>query len=93
MTNSQPTAIKVESAELQYVEDYTYLGQLIGFKNNMDKELKRRIALAWKTFWALKFILLDKKLNRKIKIKALESCIFPSLLYDCQTWNLTKKTK
>ena len=66
MTNSQPTAIKVESAELQYVEDYTYLGQLIGFKN-MDKELKRRIALAWKTFWTLKFILLDKKLNRKIK--------------------------
>jgi hypothetical protein len=37
MTNSQPTAIKVESAELQYVEDYTYLGQLIGFKNYMDK--------------------------------------------------------
>ena len=93
MTNSQPTAIKVESAELQYVEDYTYLGQLIGFKNNMDKELKRRIALAWKTFWTLKFILLDKKLNRKIKIKALESCVFPSLLYGCQTWNLTEKQK
>ena len=93
MTNSQPTAIKVESAELQYEEDYTYLGQLIGFKNNMDKELKRRIALAWKTFWILKFILLDKKLNRKIKIKTLESCIFPPLLYGCQTWNLTEKQK
>ena len=45
MKNSQPTPIKVESAELQYVEDYTFLGQLTGFKNNMDKELKRRIAV------------------------------------------------
>ena len=76
---------QVESAELQYVEDYTYLGQLIGFKNNMDKELKRRIVLAWKTFQTLKFILLDKKLNRKIKIKALESCIFPDLEPDGKT--------
>ena len=32
-------------------------------------------------------------MDRKIKIKALESCIFPSLLYDCQTWNLTEKQK
>ena len=40
MTNSQPTAIKVESAELQYVEDYTYLGQLIGFRTTWTKNSK-----------------------------------------------------
>ena len=40
MTNSQPTAIKVESAELQYVEDYIYLGQLIGLRTTWIKNSK-----------------------------------------------------
>ena len=59
----------------------------------MEKELKRRIALAWRAFWSLKFILLDKKLNRRIKFEALASCVFPCLTYGCQTWNLTRVQK
>ena len=93
MTNRQPSPIQVDSAYLQYVPEYIYLGQLVSFKQTMEKELKRRIAIAWRTFWSLKFILLDRNLNRRLRFEALESCIFPGLLYGCQTWKLTENQK
>lgn len=93
MTNSQPQPIQVNATRLQYVEEYIYLGQLVGFKSCMTRELKRRIASAWRAFWSLQFILLDKKLNRKLKLEVLQSCIFPTLLYGCQTWKLTVNQK
>ena len=46
MTNSQPQPIQVNATILQYVEEYTYRGQLVGFKSCMEKELRRRFASA-----------------------------------------------
>ncbi|KAJ4450188.1 hypothetical protein ANN_01595 [Periplaneta americana] len=65
MTNSQPQPIQVNATRLQYV------GQLVGFKSCMTRELKRRIASAWRAFWSLQFVLLDKKLtaNQKTQIQ------------------------
>ena len=65
----------------------------MGFQHTMEKELKRRIALAWIAFWSLKFILLDKKLNQSIEFETLASCISPCLTYGCQTWNLISVQK
>ena len=41
---------------------------MIAFKDNMEKEIQRRISLAWKAFWSLKFILYDKNLSKTLKI-------------------------
>ena len=42
--------------------------------------------------WFL-FCYIDKKLNHKLKLEALQSCIFPTLIYGCQTWKLTVNEK
>ena len=93
MINRQPSPIQVDSAHLQYIHEYIYLGQLVSFKQTTEKELKRRIAIAWRTFWPLKFILLHRNLNRRLRFEALESCIFPALLFGCQTWKLAENQK
>ena len=90
MTERQPSTIQVDSAHLQHVPEYIYLGHLVSFRQIIEKELKRRIAVACRRFCSLKFILLDRNLNRKLRFEALESCIFPALLYGCQTWKLTE---
>ena len=41
----------------------------------------------------LKFILLDRKLNRKLKFEVLESCVMPVLLYGCKIWTLTARLR
>lgn len=93
MSNGPENPIKVDGMDLQYVSEYIYLGQLLSFHQKVEKEISRRIALAWKAFWSLKFILLDKSLNRKLKMETLQTCVLPTLLYGCQTWNLTAKLK
>ena len=93
MTNGTPSTISIMGTEIQYVEEYIYLGQIVSFTQRMEKEIKRRIAQSWKAFWSLKFIVLDKSLNRKLRLEALNTCVFPVLLYGCQTWALTDRQR
>jgi len=45
---------------LEYVPQYTYLGQLISFRDNAGKKSKKEIGMAWNKFRSLGFILTDK---------------------------------
>lgn len=79
--------LTVNQHKIEQVKDYIYLGQLISLDDRMDLELDRRRTLAWKKFWSLKRILKSKAPVR-IKSKILRSCVFPTLIYGCQTWAL-----
>ncbi|KAJ4440667.1 hypothetical protein ANN_08814 [Periplaneta americana] len=93
MSNASEDPIHLNGQPLEYVEDYTYLGQNLSFSSNSEKEIKRRISMAWKKFWSLKFILTNKFQKLSLKIETLEKCVLPVLLYGCQTWSLTSKQK
>jgi hypothetical protein len=60
MTNSMEIPIIVDGTPIQYCKEYNYPGQTISLTGKREKELQRRISLAWGKFWSLKFILLDK---------------------------------
>lgn len=93
MTNDEEVQIQLGQVNIEYVQQYTYLGQTISPHSNTEAEIKRRIGLAWRKFWSLKFILLDKRQKTSIKVEILEKCIFPALLYGCQTWSMTERQK
>ncbi|KAL0849608.1 hypothetical protein ABMA28_013867 [Loxostege sticticalis] len=90
MTNSIPIDITINGQKLEYVEEYVYLGQIISPKDQMSKEIDKRIASGWKTFWALKEIMKSKELGMKIKKKTFDTCILPCITYGCETRALTK---
>ena len=54
-----------------------------------QRNKKKRIGQAWRFFWALKHTLLNKGLNKNLRLQILKSCVLPTLLYGCQTWSLT----
>jgi hypothetical protein len=91
MTNSTETPIIIDGTPIQYCKEYNYLGQITSLTRNRDKELQRRISLAWGKFWSLKLILLDKSLNTKLRLEAIQTCVIPVLICDSQTWTFTKK--
>ncbi|KAJ4440151.1 hypothetical protein ANN_08289 [Periplaneta americana] len=93
MSNGLESPIIIDGAELQYVSEYVYLGQLVSFHQKTENEIKRRISLAWKAFWSLKFIILEGTLSKKLRVEILETCVTPVLLYGCQTWSLTAKLR
>jgi hypothetical protein len=73
MTNGPTTPIFLNGQQLEYVQDYTHLGQNLSFHKGSEKEIKRRIGPAWKRFWSLKVILTDKYQKTSLKTEALES--------------------
>ena len=89
MSNSSVDSLSVNEIEIELVDEYTYLGQLIAFEQRLNKELQVRRKKAWKGYWALRQVF-KSKMQLTSKIRILDSCIIPSLIYGAQTWSLTK---
>lgn len=93
MSLSGKTAISLNGTTIEYTDEYTYLGQSISLTKRGEKEIRRRVAMAWGKFWSLKFIFQDRSLKQKTKIEILESCVTPVLIYGCQTWACTQNER
>ena len=65
MTNCAETPIQIGNGEIEYCREYIYLGHTVSY--NINYTTDRRVALSWKKIWNLKFIVLDKSMNIKIK--------------------------
>lgn len=76
MTNSIQETITINNSTLCYVDDYIYLGQVISFKDSMNKEIQRRLSLGWKKYWSLNFIL-KSKYEMRLKKLIFDSCVLP----------------
>ena len=93
MTNSSKVDVKVSQENLEYVEEYTYLGQIISPKDQITKEVNTRIANGWKKYWSLKEIMKSRDLGMALKKKTFNTCILPCLTYGCETWALTRSLR
>jgi hypothetical protein len=73
MSNRPTEPLITNKTEIQLVDEYIYLALLVTLNDKMSKEIKRRVSQAWKAFWALKCILLNKSINRKIRLDAQDT--------------------
>ena len=56
-----------------------------------DKEIKRRVAIGKATIIGLEKLWRDKHLSINTKKRIVRTRIFPTVLYGCETWAMTKK--
>ncbi|CAF4882123.1 unnamed protein product [Pieris macdunnoughi] len=90
MTNAIKENIVIGQENIEYVDEYIYLGQLISIKDQYSNEIDR-ICNTWKRYWYLKEIVKNKTIPMAIKTKLYNTCILPCLTYGCQTWPTTSK--
>ena len=50
LSNNTGKNISTDDQKIEIVEDYTYLGQVISFKNRTKKEINGRIGITWKKY-------------------------------------------
>ena len=84
MTNkfvTDKTRITVQGTEIEELDQYLYLGQIIRFDGSQEIEIKRRIALGWQTFSRAKMIFISKKMSLINKRKVYNQCILPTVTY------------
>lgn len=91
MTNGSKNTIQIDQMEINYTDEYIYLGQIITQQEAMQKEVERRVTNGWKRYWGLKEAMKDKELHVNTKIKLFNTCILPVLMYGCQSWTLTRE--
>ena len=85
--------IKINGTNIQKVNSFVYLGQLINQPNiphNHNLEISRRIGAAWASFGKVNQLLTKKRVPMKVKHRYFQQCITPTLLYGCESWTLTK---
>uniref|UniRef100_A0AC35TSX1 Reverse transcriptase domain-containing protein n=1 Tax=Rhabditophanes sp. KR3021 TaxID=114890 RepID=A0AC35TSX1_9BILA len=93
--NLSKCKVNILGTELEEVEQYEYLGQVISNKNraSMSNELTHRIRKFWRAYHANKKILLKRKMALKLGMEIYKSTIRPVLTYACQTWSLKLSDK
>ena len=87
---SAPPTIKLEEKVIEVVRKFVYLGSEMKAEGGADSEIKRRIALAGSTFNKLQKIMKRHDVKLEIKLRILNSCVIPVLIYGCESWDITK---
>ena len=81
----------VGGLNVEYVNEFKYLGSIITSKNEIEKEIKARITSANKCYYSLINFFKKRSINIKTKCRIYTSVVRPVALYGCETWALTKK--
>jgi len=80
--------INIENKEIEQVRSFKYLGSTINTDNTIEEEIKERIALGNKAFFANKKIFQSKLTSKTAKLKLYFSVIRLVVTYACKTWIL-----
>ncbi|KAI5743429.1 hypothetical protein M8J77_018082 [Diaphorina citri] len=84
--------VSVDNKNLEQVEEYVYLGQLINLKGDFKPEIFRRINLGWRAYWKNAMVF-KSNMPLELKKQVFDQCVLPVLTYGSETWTLTEYIK
>ena len=95
MVNRQDGS-KVKKIELmgkryEKVESFKYLGAVMTSLNDIETELKSKISVGNKCYYALGPIIKRRSISQSIKVRRYKTIIRPAVTYGAETWTLTSK--
>jgi hypothetical protein len=73
------------------VESFKYLRAVMTSLNDIETEIKSKIAVGNKCFYALGPILKRRSISQSIKIHLYKTIIRPAVTYRAETWTVTSK--
>jgi len=83
--------IELMGKKYEKVESYKYLGAMITSLNDIETEIKSKIAAGNKCYYTLGTILKRRSISQSIKIHLYKTIIRPVVTYGAETWTLTSK--
>ena len=85
--------LEIGGRSIENVTEFVYLGSLLTWDNDCNKEIRRRIARATGAMAGFKTIWNSRHISTATKISIIRTCVMSVLLYACETWTLRKKDK
>ena len=80
--------LNINNLHIEHVQQYKYLGSIINDKNSIEEEIKERIALGIKAYYANEKFLKSRLVTKYSKLKLYRTVIRPILTYVSETWVL-----
>jgi hypothetical protein len=78
---------------LEQVKSFKYLGSIVNGNNSIEEEIKERIILGNKAYYANQALLKSKLLSKKAKLKIYWTLVRSVITYACETWVLKETIK
>ena len=85
--------IDISRTHLEQVTSFKYLGSIVNGNNSIEGEIKERITLANKAYYANKDLFRSKLLSKKTKLRIYHTLVRPVATYGCETWVLKENIK
>jgi len=79
--------------QFESVNEFRYLGAQINTQNKISEEIRKRIKVGNRCYYAHKKLLSSKLLNYNSKIQIYITIIQPTVTYGSETWVLTTSDK
>jgi hypothetical protein len=75
--------IYISQTHLEQVKSFKYLGSVVNGNNSIEEEIKERISLGNKAYYANKDIFKSKLLTKKSKLQMYQALVRPVVTYAC----------
>ena len=90
---SPTSRLRINNDEIEQVDNFVYLGSLINWDGRQDKEIRRRIAIAYNNMRKLRKLITSRKISMTSRKRFVKCYIWPTLLYGCETWSINSQTR
>jgi len=84
---------EIKDSEIEFCQEYKYLGVIFDTSRTDDKEIRSRVIQARKCIACLNGILWSEDIRKERKLNIYNALIKSSLLYGSETWRLTENNK
>ena len=82
--------IVLDGEKLEQTPNFEYLGSMLTSNGDCDTEI-RRVGISKRMFMDMKHILTNKSISMDIRKRFLQCYIWPTSLYGCESWTISKK--
>jgi len=81
------------SANLEVVENFCYLGDMLSVDGDADTSVEARIRIGWNKFRQLVPLLTNRDISLIRRGRLYSSCVRSSMLHGSETWLVTKENE
>ena len=90
MAYSPITSWQIDGETVEIVADFIFLGSIITADCDCSHEIKRHLLLGRKVMTNLDSILKSRDITLPIKIRLVNTVVFPVVMYGCESWTIKK---